>query len=203
MSISNIILQEIFLYPLLKSYMRSLKIEGLEHLKELQGPAIFVSNHNSHADTALILYVLPFHLKRNLFIAAAKDYFYKNAFVGFLCDAVLNTFAFDRNNIRNGLGAARDILNSGASLLIYPEGSRDQRKKSFKRGFALLAKKYDLPVVPIFVEGTNEMLPKGQRKLHHADLRIVFAKPIYADNDSEKELASKVENQILSQKAAA
>lgn len=201
MSTFNIALQHIFLYPILNFNMSEIQIEGLENLDTLEGPAIFVANHRSHADTAVILYALPNRLKRRLAIAAAQDYFYKNKVLGLCVTAVLNTFAFDRTNARKALIAARQFLKAGNSLLIYPEGGRSSR--SFKRGFAMLAAQEGLPVVPIAISGTHEMLPKGTFFPKRASIRIVFGEPVVPGESSSSELAVKVENKVLHMQGAA
>mgnify|MGYP003386321304 CR=1 FL=1 len=196
MSYVQIALQHVFLYPVLEKYMRSFELVGIENLDALSGPAIFVSNHTSHADTAVILYALPNRCKENLVIAAAQDYFYKNRIVGSVVSSVLNTFPFDRNNIRKGFSAARKLLREGNSLLIYPEGSRAQQAKGFKRGFALLAAEQGLPIVPIYISGTNEMLPKGALFPRRQSVRIEIGQPVYPSNLSNKALAHLVEERV-------
>lgn len=203
MSYSHILLQHLLIYPLFDTHLKGLDVRGLENIINLKGPVIFVANHNSHADTAAILRVLPIHLKRRLVIAAAEDYFYKNKLVAGCVSSVLNTFPFDRHDVRKSLTDSKRLLNAGNSMLIYPEGSRDQRKKSFKRGFAILACECNLPVVPIFISGTAEMLPKGRFLPTPSRVMISFGKPIYISKGATKTSVAAIEHTIFDMRITA
>ena len=203
MSDMHILLQQVFVYPLFSSKLKSFSVTGLEHLADLKGPIIFVANHNSHADTAAILFALPYELKKQLVIAAAKDYFYKNIIVGTIVSTLLNTFAFDRNDVRGALAESTQLLLSGKSMLIYPEGSRDQKKKSFKRGFAILAAECGLPVVPVHLVGTAEMLPKGQLMPTRQHVSVSFGEPVYISKKTTKLSVTCIEKIICPGKTAA
>lgn len=199
------LLQKLILFPVLRSFSPEFKILGLEKLERLAGPCVFVANHSSHADTAIILYALPERLRSGLAIAAAADYFYKNSFVAALVTLVLNTFPFVRSNPKQGLKKAREVLCNGNSLLIYPEGTRKQPREHvcFKTGFAALACQLSLPVVPIRIEGSYEMLPKGVWLPRRSSIRISFAEPVYPVGQSRNELAHLVESRVDELLAAA
>lgn len=197
MSYAHIFLQHLFIFPLFNTNLKGLEVRGLENIRELEGPVIFVANHSSHADTAAILRVLPNHMKERLFIAAAEDYFYKNKLVAGCVSSVLNTFPFDRHDVRKSLSDSKRLLEAGNSLLIYPEGSRDQRKKSFKRGFAILAAECNLPVVPIFISGTAEMLPKGRFLPTPSKVMLSFGKPVFISKGATKTSVATIEHTIF------
>lgn len=203
MSYQHIILQSLFLYPLFDSKVESFTVNGLENLEHIDGPVIFVANHNSHADTAAILRALPDRIKIDLVIAAAEDYFYKNKFVGSCVSALLNTFPFDRYNVRKSLADSKCLLEQGNSILIYPEGSRDQRKKSFKRGFAILAADCNVPVLPIYVSGTSEMLPKGSFFPKRSQITVSFSKPVYISKKQTKSSVATIEQAIREMQSSA
>src|SRR5262249_20316944 len=138
--------------------------------------------------------------KTKLAIAAAADYFYRNKFVGAFVSAMLNTFPFDRQHPRQGLVYGKEILRSGKSLLIFPEGTRAKPADhlNFKRGFAALACQLGLPVVPIHIDGSYEMMPKGTHFPRRASIHISFGKPLIPSGRNSSELAmlaqSSVEN---------
>lgn len=198
MSYQHIFLQSIFLYPIFDANLKSFTLNGLENLANLDGPVIFVANHNSHADTVAILRALPNRLKERLVIAAAEDYFYRNRFLGNCVSALLNIFPFDRYNVRKSLSDSQRLLEEGNSMLIYPEGSRDLRKKSFKRGFAILAAECNLPVVPIHICGTAEMLPKGQKYPTAQHVTVSFGEPVYVSRKTTKSSVVTIEHAIRS-----
>ena len=194
-------LQELLLFPVLRHYAGRIEICGLENLAGLKGSAVFVANHSSHADTAIILRALPLRFKQNLAIAAAADYFYKNKAVGAVVTAVLNTFPFERNHPRQAIKTARECLKHGDSLLIYPEGHRAQPDEEvcFKNGFASLACQFGLPVVPISIEGSYELLPKGAKWPQRSKIRICFGQPIYPAGKNKNEIAVLAQNKVIQQ----
>lgn len=198
-------LQEMFLFPVLRFYASKFRIEGLNKLAGIKGPVVFVANHSSHADTAIILMALPLRLKRNLVVAAAADYFYTNKLVGSVVSLLMNTFAFERKNPRKGMRKAKECLKQGNSLLIYPEGHRatPDEQICFKRGFASLACQFKLPVVPIAIEGSHQMLPKGKNWPQEAAIRISFGEPIYPCGQDSNELAHIAEEKVVALKRAA
>ena len=156
--------QRYVLFLLLGLFCRPLRVEGTEHLAGVWGPVVLVANHSSHFDTLLVLRSIPPHLRRRLTVAAAADYFYGNPLKGATVSLLLNTFPFNRNgNARLGLRRCADLIRGGWSLLIYPEGTRsvDGSIQSFKGGVGLLATKLGVPVVPIYLEGAHELMPKG------------------------------------------
>lgn len=174
----RLLLQELLLFPFLRLFCKSFELRGLEKLSDLKGPCIIVSNHSSHADTAAILMALPEHIRANLAIAAASDYFFKNKLMANFLTVLLNIFPFDRNSSLKAFRDSARIIKSGASLLIYPQGSRDDEAVDFRPGFAALACQFKLPVIVVSVAGSEKMLPKGASWPKRADLQISFSSPI-------------------------
>jgi 1-acyl-sn-glycerol-3-phosphate acyltransferase len=74
----------------------------------------------------------------------------------------------------------RELVNEGLSLLIYAEGTRsdDGRVGRFKGGSFLLAVQAGLPIVPISVIGTRQVMPKGRLRTEPADVTLVVHDPI-------------------------
>jgi 1-acyl-sn-glycerol-3-phosphate acyltransferase len=154
--------------PLMDVYTRR-RVAGRERLDELTGPAIFVANHNSHMDTPVILRALPRRWRRRTAVAAATDYFYGKRRNAVAASLVFGTVPLDRNS-GAGVGPAQTAhldrhISEGGSLLIFPEGtrSRDGRVGRLRSGAALLAAEHRLPIVPIYLSGTREAMPRGHR----------------------------------------
>jgi 1-acyl-sn-glycerol-3-phosphate acyltransferase len=154
--------------PLMDVYTRR-RVAGRERLDELPGPAIFVANHNSHMDTPVILRALPRRWRRRTAVTAATDYFYDKRRNAIAASLVFGTMPLDRNS-GAGVGPAQTAhldrhIREGGSLLIFPEGtrSRDGRVGRLRSGAALLAAEHGLPIVPIYVSGTREAMPRGHR----------------------------------------
>ena len=149
--------------------------EGLGRLRAIDGPFILAANHTSHADTQAILSVLPSRLRNRTCVAAAQDTFgaaseihslkdIQKTAVEFAVASAFRAFAFDRRGSPlRSLRTAIELVDHGWNLLIYPEGTRSRTgiPGEFKPGIGLLAKKTGVPVVPVRVTGSNEILPPG------------------------------------------
>ena len=132
-------------------------------------PFLLCSNHSSHLDSAVLMVAsgLPFHAFRLL---AAADYFDPQSSAGRMTRAVLNIVTIDRNGGGPSTGVRRTIAECGelvrtqqVHLIALPEGTRSTTDDMlpFKRGSALLAVALGLPVVPAYIEGARQALPKG------------------------------------------
>jgi 1-acyl-sn-glycerol-3-phosphate acyltransferase len=154
--------------PLMDLYTRR-RVTGRDVLDTLTGPAVFVSNHNSHMDTPVILRALPSRWRRRTAVAAATDYFYAKRRNALSASLVFGTVPLDRSS-GAGVGPGQTghldrLIAGGGSLLVFPEGtrSRDGRVGRLRAGAALLAAEHDLPLVPIYLSGTRVAMPRG----HH------------------------------------
>jgi 1-acyl-sn-glycerol-3-phosphate acyltransferase len=154
--------------PLMDLYTRR-RVFGQEHLDELTGPVVFVANHNSHMDTPVILRALPGRWRRRTAVAAATDYFYDKLRKALAVSLAFGTVPLDRNS-GAGVGPGQTghldrLIGDGGSLLFFPEGtrSRDGRVGRLRTGAALLAAEHHLPIVPIYLSGTREAMPRGHR----------------------------------------
>ena len=120
-------------------------------------PVVFVANHNSHADTVVLLDVLA--RRRPLAVAAADDYWFRDRLRGYALAGSIGAFPFPREGAR-GLRRTEELLAAGWSVLIYPQGTRGGGK--FRSGIGRLAAAGAV-LVPVGVVGTRYVLPKGQR----------------------------------------
>ncbi|MBI4198393.1 MAG: AMP-binding protein [Chloroflexi bacterium] len=157
-------------------------VQGLERLKGLKGPVLFASNHQSHADTPVILASLPRRWRRRVAVAAAADHWFaKGRLAGGVAAFMFNAFPFSRtDSIRPSLERCSQLQEGGWSVLIYPEGTRspDGRMGPFKSGTGLMAVELGAPVVPVRVEGTYAVLPRDGASPRRGKVRVKFGKPI-------------------------
>jgi 1-acyl-sn-glycerol-3-phosphate acyltransferase len=111
----------------------------------------------------------------------------------------------DRKSIRGGKRsidrAVRMIREKGHSFLIFPEGtrSRDGKLQPFKRGGFFLALNSQVPVAPVSIQGTFELMPKGAFFIRKGKVKVRFhpAVPVPGfDRDSLPQLIDKVRNVI-------
>jgi 1-acyl-sn-glycerol-3-phosphate acyltransferase len=184
------------LSPLMDLYTRR-TVRGREHVEGLEPPVLFVANHSSHMDTPVILRALPSRWRRRTAVAAAADYFYDKRRKAVSASLAFGTVPIDRTS-RGGVGPAQTahldrLIGDGGSLLVFAEGtrSRDGRVGRLRSGAALLAAEHQLPIVPIYVSGTREAMPRGHHWMvfkagrpgpRHA-LEIRFGNPIVPRTD--------------------
>jgi 1-acyl-sn-glycerol-3-phosphate acyltransferase len=129
----------------------------------MTGPFIVAANHASHLDMGLVKHALG-DWGPHLVALAAKDYFFEDRLYRAYFENFTNLIPMDRHgSLRESLRTASTVLKEGHILLIFPEGTRseDGVLKEFKPsiGFLALANKVD--VVPMYLEGTYDALPKG------------------------------------------
>ncbi|MDX9846286.1 MAG: lysophospholipid acyltransferase family protein [Tenuifilaceae bacterium] len=134
-----------------------IKFEGRENVRKGQA-YIIVSNHQSAFDIVL-LYRLWMHFKW-----VAKREIFRIPFIGW--NLWLNRhIVIDRASVRGAkkmLIEAQKHLKMGSSVLIFPEGTRsiDGAIKRFKDGAFVLAKKTNIPILPVVINGSKEVFPK-------------------------------------------
>jgi len=136
---------------------------GLSALRRLDGPFILASNHQSHADTSVIIAALPRAVRKRLVVAAASDVFFSSWVRATFAALVYNAIPIERQRIeRRSAAMARDLLDEGWGLLIFPEGHRseDGRLLEFKGGAAYLADRTGAVIVPCYLENTRFIVPR-------------------------------------------
>ena len=134
------------------------KVEGRENLVKGQS-YVFVSNHQGAFDIFLIYGYLNRHFKWMM-----KKGIRKIPFVGAACAAAQHIFV-DRTSagkVRATYRKAREILQGGISLVVFPEGARTftGQMAPFKRGAYMLADELQLPVCPMTINGSFKILPR-------------------------------------------
>ncbi|MDQ3956705.1 MAG: 1-acyl-sn-glycerol-3-phosphate acyltransferase [Actinomycetota bacterium] len=171
------LLQRLFLFPVVGAFCRPFTVSGLEHVTG-KAPFVFIANHSSHADTAVLLRALPARLRRKTAVAAAEDYFYSTRLKALAAEGIIGTFPFPRRGPA-GLERARDLLDGGHSVLLFPEGTRGNGDAvgDFRAGIGVLAAR-GATIVPVGIEGTFEILPKGARRPRRAPVSVAFGKPM-------------------------
>ena len=130
------------------------------------GGCILVANHSSHADTAALLAALPPGAKP-LFVAAA-DYWFDVPVRRFVLTSLAGGLPVRRSGGSSYaalLAAVKPALAQGRTVVIYPEGTRSTSGHvgEFRSGALHLAKECGVPIVPVALLGTADVLPKGGR----------------------------------------
>lgn len=163
--LTRVLIQRLALFPLL-TLLTPVTVRDRSHLRAVRGPVIVVANHVSHLDTPVILKALPVAVRRRLVVAAARDYFYRGWFRGALVSLSLATIPFDRaEGSRESLLECQRLLERGWSLLVFPEGTRSPTGEMgrVRRGVAVMACATGTPVLPLYIHGLAEIMPKGTK----------------------------------------
>ena len=146
------VLHSLLTFPVM-SALNGTRIEGLEHLRCLDEPAIFAINHNvTRWDAFLILKILPRAIRRRLTYAAAAEITFSSFWKGPMASLFANAFPlYRRFGVRTSLEHMGNLLDAGWSIGIFPEGVQKIGDEilPFQAGTGLLAVECRAPVVPV------------------------------------------------------
>lgn len=173
-------LQELVLLPALR-LLASPTVRGRERLRHLEQPAVVAANHCSHLDTSIVVEALPLEWRHRLAVGAAADYFFKGKVRGALAALLIGAFPVERK--RASAVSARlavDLVSSGWNLILFPEGGRseDGWLQELKPGAAFVAVRTGRPLVPLWITGTEHLLPKGAKRLRRGRVDVLIGDPL-------------------------
>ncbi|MEZ2347658.1 lysophospholipid acyltransferase family protein [Terriglobus sp. RCC_193] len=139
--------------------------------------AVFASNHLSYMDTPALFGALPFQFR-----ILANHYLFKIPFIGWHLTRS-GQVPIDQSSMRSmvaGLMRGVSTLKSGMPLLIFPDGGRssDGHIRQFLQGAAFMAIKAQVPLVPLALVGTYELLPMHTYHLAPRPLLLIACDPI-------------------------
>jgi len=177
-------------------FCRPFELAGREHFSQISTPALIIANHTSHFDTLIVLSTLPNWLYNRTAVAAAADRFYTQALKGAWYSLRYNAFPITRGGGKTALAYSEWLLQTGWSLLFFPEGTRSRTGEllPFHAGPALLALRQKVPVLPIRIDGAASILPPGARWSRPAPVRAEVGPPLtFEEGDSVMEATAKME----------
>ena len=190
----------------MERYLRlynKLSSDGMQNIPS-SGPYILASNHCSHFDTGVLMTLL--YRGGKVHPMAAKDYFFRNRLSGWIVRNFVDAAPFDRHShTPESLSLALGLLSRDHSLLYFPEGGRspDGAMRKLKPGVGLLALESGVPVVPAYISGSFETLPKGHTFPKPHPIHVQFGPPLYsepflrsANGESASELARRFTDEI-------
>jgi 1-acyl-sn-glycerol-3-phosphate acyltransferase len=151
-------------------------VTGLENLS-LAGPYIFAANHQSQFD----IFALQGYLGADFRWMAKKELFAIPIFGAGMRAA--GYISVDRSKGRQALQSLNEAahrISDGTSVIIFPEGTRspDGELLPFKSGTMVLAIKAGVPIVPVAITGTHQIMAKGKLLARPGQVRISLGKPI-------------------------
>ncbi|MFM6985977.1 MAG: lysophospholipid acyltransferase family protein [Hydrogenophaga sp.] len=144
---------------------------------------IYFANHQSHADLVLIWAALPKELRSITRPIAARDYWTTSGLKRWITSAVFHAVYVERE--RKGdedpLAPLISALDSGDSLILFPEGTRGHAEdpQPFKSGLYNLARRFpDVVLVPTWIHNVQRVMPKGEVIPVPVLCSVTFGEPI-------------------------
>lgn len=151
-----------------KTYIQ-LKVTGNDYheIYKKYPRLLIISNHASHLDATSIAASIPKRYWLDLYIAAAKDYFFSNPFFTFFSQHCLGAIPIDRKDRK---GEAINLILKMLTelpriwLIIFPEGTRskDGKIQEFKRGVSIFSERTQTPILFLYIDGNARLMPKGR-----------------------------------------
>jgi long-chain acyl-CoA synthetase len=190
------------------------KVEGLDNLRAVQPPVIFASNHQSHFDVPAILWALPADWRYRVAPAMAKEFFdahfhpakypWHNRFTSglnyYLSALVFHAFPLPQREAgaREAMRYASDLASDGNCILIFPEGKRTDGGEilPFQPGVGMLASRLRIPVVPVRLEGLEQVLHKSAKFPTPGPARVKFGPALRLEGDDYAALAKQIEEAV-------
>lgn len=163
-------------------------VDGLENIPKDQ-PVLYMGNHQSYFDIPLT----------GMFIKSGAGYVAKKEMHKIPILRIwmkgINCLFLDRENIREGLKTILqgvEYLKQGYSMFIFPEGTRnpgdDLDMLPFKEGSTKMAEKAKVPIIPIAITGTANLLENNKRlKITPAKVHVSFGTPVIISELSKEE----------------
>lgn len=163
---------------IMKRTKSNVAITGVEKLPE--GPVLFVSNHEGNFDIPVLLSTIP-----KPFGFISKKEVKKLPIIPLYMEQ-MNCVFLDRTDRRSALKSITDTvgkLKEGHSILIFPEGTRSKGEGmgEFKSGFMRIAKDAGVPILPIAIHGTSDIMEKNNNRVLPAEVAVQLLDPIPAE----------------------
>jgi 1-acyl-sn-glycerol-3-phosphate acyltransferase len=157
-------------------------VEG-RHLLDDARNTMIVANHVSHLDAPVLLVALGVDFRA----VAKKEVFYFPVFNSVLRFAgFIEVDRADRAQATRAIARAVEALKRGACFLIFPEGTRSRTGElgPFKKGGFVVAMDAGSRIVPVAVQGTRELMPRGGFRIRPGTVRVRVLDPVMAGSYS-------------------
>ena len=160
------------------------EITGIENILS-DRPQIFIANHQSYYDIFALSGYLGVQLRW-----VSKAVLFRIPFMGWAMSAA-GYISVERNNRRQSYQAflsTLEAIKAGSSVVVFPEGTRSEKGTIgiFKKGSQLLAQRAKVPIVPITIIGTRDIIRKGSMLIRPKAVRIIISPCITLEEDDAK-----------------
>lgn len=180
-------LQKSLLFPTLSSFCH-MTVRERDLLRSLNGPAVFVSNHVSALDAVVMAEALPPRYRNRSVVVAAADSIFKRRWEARLAQVTVDAFPIPRaGGAKPYLDYLKGLLAKNWSVIIFPEGRLTVTGAigKFRKGAAILAMDAGVPIVPSYVEGMFEIMPRGRRIPRPGSVTVTFGSPLNAEHGDD------------------
>jgi len=175
--------------PLFRRFV-TLDVRGLENLEKLAGPSILVANHLSYLDQPAIMFALPPTFRSRTATAAWEEFFFGD-YHG--VDRVLRRLSYEYASVlfnlfplpqsqgfSGSLAFMGKLADHGINIMIFPEGAHagDGRMQPFQPGLGIMVKELGLPVIPIKISGSDQVLPHAVSFPKKGTVTVTFGPPL-------------------------
>ena len=184
------------------TFYTPVKVIGRENIPK-DKPFIFVSNHNSHMDIAILAYATRMGYEKFGFLAA-KDYWFDNNFKRRFFKYLINLIPISRKqnpeslDLEDTMTLSKAFMDLGNNIIIFPEGSRGEAGKMqrFRKGAVKFSMGLDVPILPAAIVGADKAWPKGEKWMQSVPITVKIL-PLIDSSQTEK-LSEKAYNKSLS-----
>ncbi|MCA6067478.1 MMPL family transporter [Chryseobacterium sp. RG1] len=144
--------------------------------EDFSQPAVIIANHTSFLDT------LALAMSNHKIIYLVNDWVYNSPVFGKLVRAL--GFYPVSQGIENGMDQLKEKVEQGYSLVVFPEAERSYTNdvKRFHKGAFYIAEQFGLDIVPVYIHGNSEVLPKGDFIIYDGAITVKVGDRIHKDN---------------------
>jgi long-chain acyl-CoA synthetase len=186
-------------YLIFRSFV-TLRVQGGDELQQLEGPCFFVANHLSYFDQPSVMFALPAGIRYRTATAAWEEFFFGEhqgvkRILRRLCyeygSVMFNLFPLPQTRGFSGsLKYMGKLVDAGVNILIFPEGghARDGRMQPFQLGLGIMVKELGIPIVPVKISGTGEVLHPDTMLPKRGTVTVVIGKPQRFRNEEPAEI---------------
>jgi len=185
------------------------RISGKEHLRKLRGPIVFVCNHVTMVDHALLLFALPARFKTKMVIAQdgelLREWRHPSKGTGlftrllyllkyFSVVLFFNVFSMpQKSGFRRSFDFAGEMMDRGYNLMVFPEGERTKHgaMNPFRLGTGLLIQELNAPVVPMRIDGLWKLKQANRHFAWPGEVSVIVGEPVRYSNQDEPEQIAK------------
>jgi long-chain acyl-CoA synthetase len=191
------------------------RIKGKEHLHNARGPLVFICNHVTMTDHALVLLALPRRFRTRMAIAMdgeqLREWLHPQPGTGILTRLLylfeymsvvlfFNVFSMpQKSGFRRSFVFAGEMMDRGFNLLVFPEGQRTKHgaMNPFMPGTGLLIQNLDAPVVPIRIDGLWELKRAGRHFAWPLEVSVIIGEPVtYSPQQDPEAIATNLAEHV-------